>query len=108
MEKVKVNKELFEVLNNVDTLSVCKSKAEDFVFTSEKFLILNTVSFEKMMDIHYKGYELEETPEEKLISLFEKELNISSKYGSEISTGYVLGIQNTLDVLGIEIKGINS
>lgn len=53
------------------------------------------------------GFEIEQTPEEKLAEYYD--VMIESAYGlrSTYDGGVVLGIEKTLEILGITIAGIN-
>lgn len=55
------------------------------------------------------GYEIEETPEEKLrqyySDVYKRVIDLSGS--DSYLSGVVYGIENTLDILGIEIPGIN-
>lgn len=55
------------------------------------------------------GYEIEETPEEKLRQYYS---NVNEEFNELLGSdsrlyGVLEGIENTLDILGIEIPGIN-
>lgn len=103
MEKVKVNKELFDFLehynlkdeNDVNFIHIIKN-----VIDGE---ILNGINPRMFLDCIYYGYELEETKEEKLIKYFIK----NKEYGANWEDGACEGVLKTLEILDIKIKGIN-
>lgn len=120
-EKVKVS---HEIANALDTLLENNSKDHVLYLIADKgphsigrfdaeaiiFLRKNTspLGVAKML---INGYEVELTPEEVISKdfLIEKENALSNPYAdSRIrSHGYTLGVRNTLELLGIKIKGIN-
>ena len=110
MEKVKVSKEMFEALKVMEgytkkgILTLVEQKVNDFQHKPFQFKILNSLTLEEVLDIYYKGYELEETPEEKL----SKHYDVMKKHIVDpFDHGYVAGIESAIRMLGIKIKGIN-
>ena len=107
MEKVKVSKEVFEALENVqntfDFDAIMRINCGGG-FSSEKYIVLNDLSSESVAKLLILGYELEETPEEKL----SKHYDVMKKHIVDpFDHGYVAGIESAIRMLGIKIKGIN-
>ena len=108
MEKFKVDKKTFDALekwkekriNPFKTAMELKSKGS--VFISNDFLPLNNLDMEQLAKCLIVGYELKETPEEKLLNLYKMDSS------NEYENGIDRGIKMTLDILNIKIKGINS
>ncbi|SCY99219.1 MULTISPECIES: hypothetical protein [unclassified Lysinibacillus] len=104
-EKVKISREVAEALQTVlpnGNISGCIEKhvrGWDY----EPKLPLNKLSTEEFARCCLIGYEIEETPEEQLASVYQR------NKGSLILTneGLAEGIKFTLEMLNIKIKGIN-
>lgn len=71
----------------------------EFVYESRENMILY---YQALVN----GYEIEETPEEKIQEMFKKPGPFNDGIG-EMSTAYRNGIRDTLDTLNITIKGVN-
>lgn len=116
MDKIKVSKEVAHALEMA--LKTC-SKAKFFEQHSNKmqwsldvYLPLNQISNWKMAQILINGYEVEETPEDKLIRQFRDFGERKNNFTTESKNfGYWEGREKqvvaTLNTLGIKIKGIN-
>lgn len=112
MEKVKVSR---EVANAIEYLLKSASYMDDkgrilSSHSSSNFNWrydtpangLNGVSVMKLAEILVNGYEVEETPEEKLVREYQEGLQIGAGHRTHANA-----IKFTLDTLGIEIEGIN-
>ncbi|PFW41339.1 hypothetical protein COL28_20630 [Bacillus thuringiensis] len=104
-EKVKVScevadaLELARVIRSDETITnMCISKS--FV---EDQSPLNNLNPYIMVKILINGYEVEQTPEEKLMNHY-KECVYSHTTDDQI---YARGIKKAVNILGLEIKGIN-
>jgi len=70
-------------------------------------------NFEDILSALVNGYEIERTPEEKLREYYEglksseDSLEIAGYSGSQFRQGWQ-SVENTLDILGITIEGINA
>lgn len=67
---------------------------------------LKNLSVDTLIRILYIGYEVEQTPEEKIIDAYE-ESERRAYDGSEYHDGFADGISYTLNTLDKKIKGIN-
>lgn len=79
----------------------------DFIFNDA--LVLQEQRFELLMDALRKGYEVEQTPEEKLLERYEawEHIRLTSNHSRDSMNGMITGALTTLDILGIKIKGVN-
>lgn len=116
MKKVKVSKEVATALEKAIKVSGKEALLNDHAnilsWTLDCYLPLNELSIWKMAQILINGYEVEETPEEKVKSLYENCINSRDKF--KFGCKYYIswnaearGIENCLNRLGITIKGIN-
>ena len=116
-EKVKVSR---EVANFIES---CKSNGtfyweDELLYGHASFMngsdvavredakCLNKYSTFELAQILVLGYEVEETPEEKIKEKYELFTDTTS-FNKGFVDGYSLGVKNVLKILGIEIKGIN-
>lgn len=124
-EKVKISRELTEALeflqNNGESASdiilefADRESARHEVYVDERFnnaykLIFK--HFEVIADLAaalINGYEIEETPEEKVANIYwkKRELCNTTKAIKWEHDAYANGIMFTLETLGIKIKGLN-
>lgn len=112
-EKVKVSREIAEALDTVlpnGNISRCiEAHVKDWDYHPKK--PLNNLTTEEFAKCCLVGYEVELTPEEKILDdyLIEKNNSETSPFHESraISHGYTLGVRSTLNFLGIKIKGIN-
>ena len=108
MEKVKVNKEVFDALENfIEGYDKRLHLALEVIykqkgFYSKEYLALNSLSVDEICKCLIIGYELEETPEEELARYYNME---SENIMDDVFNS---GIRCALNTLGIQIKGINS
>lgn len=115
MEKVKVSREVadaveYEIqrLKDCTTLSTKAIKnliLHDSINHSHRggAKALNGIPTFDLAEILINGYEVEKTPEEKLLQEYLTGLLVGSGHRT-----YANAIKFTLDTLGIEIKGINA
>lgn len=114
MEMVKVTKEQAEALENMEysTPSVRVDLVVDHArgqFTNN-WECLNKLTTDDFIKAIYFGYEVETSPEEKLLIWVEglRDILNGNKYGSEsIAKNKLEAINQTLQVLNIKIPGIN-
>lgn len=64
---------------------------------------LNGLALDTLIRALYIGYEVEQTPEEKLLYCYAE----TSSINEDFREGYRAGIEGTLKILNIKIKGIN-
>ena len=108
MEKIKVEKEIFEALkfweerNRNSLEDVLYIRQHQGGFISQKLAPINNLSIEDLCKCLIIGYELEETPEEKLLDLYKNSV-INGYEGVQFRRG----INETLKILDIKVKGIN-
>ena len=120
MQKIKVNKDIFEALNfifeednfevfkkvngelNKNSFLIAHSKVlEDGFSWTDKVSAINEIGLYELSLILEHGYELEKNPIDDLVALY-KESNLSI-----VDQAFNDGIEYTLEVLGIKVKGIN-
>jgi len=109
-EKVTVTKEVAEALYEVERNYISTGITLNFHVTkglSGKYAPLQTLDIEDLAKALINGYEVEKTPEEKVSEYYRKHelctLELSDKYN-----GIRIGIRTTLDLLGINIEGVNA
>ena len=75
----------------------------------EELLSLNELSYEQILQALYVGYEVEEKKKKKLSIYFNDLIDKIGNNEDEDSFyyGYSLGIEKALEILEIEIEGIN-
>ena len=111
MDKVKVSKEVFEALQhaegflNGDLKSVVIDIVGGYKFTARENKPLNNIGKDLILKIYKYGYELEETPEEKLVKKYKACL--VEGVADVVFLERAIGIVECLSTLGIKIKGIN-
>lgn len=114
IEKVKVSREVAEAIEYL-------LNHEDYGYTKEKLLVahagmekypkrnwagdnpLNDIDLLVLAAILVNGYDIEQTPEEKLAEFYRGRVNSSNDYERE----YAHGIEFAVRSLGIKIKGVN-
>ncbi|PJH95302.1 hypothetical protein C7H81_01755 [Bacillus subtilis] len=81
----------------------------------EEFSCLNQLDIMTLAAALVNGYEVEETPEERVRQYYEGVRNSrDERYlagdieGKRFHAGALVGISNTLGLLGIEIEGVNA
>jgi len=105
MEKVKVEKEIFEALkfweernrNSLEDVLYIRQHQSGFI--SQKLAPINNLSIEDLCKCFIIGYELEQTPEEKVLNYYIEKCEGS--YSGQC-------IKDILNILQIKIEGINS
>lgn len=106
MEKVKLRREVAETIDRAfrDYASIShivSNKARGNVFP-ETYDLLNTLDLDTLIRTLYIGYEVEETPEDKVRSIYKCPID------SWNPNAYKAGIEDTLRALGIKIEGVNA
>lgn len=99
--------------DNARALLVAAHRIGDEVFEAGgKYAVLRDVPNARIMGAMIRGYVAEKTPEDE-ISLFYRsqkhlERNGSIAYVRDRAEGVTIGIRETLEILGIKIRGINA
>ena len=114
MEKVKLTKEqanALEILVNCHDKEICVIGRVDGIVHSE-YKILNELTLDTFIKALYIGYEVELTPEEKILELYTNTKgNFENETLSEVTRLKCLYgmecIETVLNILKIEVKGIN-
>lgn len=121
MTKVKLTREVAEAIEEMrnagkTNYSILR-QAEGAVVTTS-YLTLRRWAFDTggagspdlLMAALTNGYEIEKTPEDAVREYYEKARATRrySGYGQSFTEGRVVGVQHTLDLLGIKIGGINA
>lgn len=116
MEKVKLTKKQAEALEQLRSEwskgAIIRTHVESS-WTISKYRPLNELSIEELAKALINGYEVEQTPEEKLREYYE--LSNFLRYDKEdlVPTvrqrmiGEQMGVRKTLNILGIKVEGIN-
>ncbi|MCM3763481.1 hypothetical protein [Neobacillus niacini] len=112
MEKVMLSKEEAQALESALEISggvpsnVVQWHSQD-LWEGERS-VLNDLDIDTVCRALYVGYEVEPGPEEKLLKHFQDQGVFKKKYpATEYHSGHMDGIRLTLDLLNIQIKGIN-
>lgn len=107
-KKIKVSKKMFLALEEGLRVSPKEELLKDHMssgkWIGEEFSIFNTLGILEMAEILINGYELKETPEERLVDFLNFKIRDDFR---EFDKGIKLGVLKTLDILNIKIKGIN-
>lgn len=111
-EKVKVSREVADAIeyvkecyvNPFETIMRIKSHGG---FVEKKTVVLNTVGFLDLGQIMINGYEIEQTPEEKLLISYIENQEKWVNYAGLWNKGFVEGIRFAINTLNIQIEGIN-
>lgn len=118
MGKIIVSRKLAEAIDDVRgaydderllTLHV-QTKIETGKSWESEWKPLNDLAILEMSKVIIFGYEVEPTPEEKLLELYKQQVSWSDTNDLDdkrAHTTYSNAIRKTLDVLGIVVKGIN-
>ncbi len=125
MEKVTLPKEVAEALESLkadglsnlriaaDALTAHVVRGTDY-FTLRMFLSESNENDDILLSALVNGYEVEMTPEEQIRELYEEAKdNYHSKtsldrWGEGYAEGVLNTVENILDILGIEVEGINA
>lgn len=115
-EKVKVSREVADFVQAYENnVASCNGWENDFIYQHSKSwndgfenlkaeaLCMKNISPFELSRILVKGYEVEQTSEEKLAEFYRGRVNSSNDYERE----YAHGIEFALRSLGIKIKGVN-
>ena len=118
MDKIILSKRVAVALekalsNNFNNKGIVLKTHADILFNEDlsrwkgdNYKYLNELSLEDMAIALYVGYEVEETPEEKIKEHYDVFTN-KEQFLDVFINGYELGVKNTLYELGVEIEGIN-
>lgn len=115
-EKVKVSRELVRAFNwlsdanNHNKMKIAKDWLEERKFFHHEQKELIDIDFDTLIALIYGNYEIEETPEEKILATYQRQRawqETNDPYDRRAHTAYGNAIVFTLDTLGIEIEGIN-
>jgi len=98
--------------NNFTKENVLKTHAsiqfeERGQWKGDNYKYLNEISLEGMAIALYVGYEVEETPEEKVLKKLKYVSSEEADFTTEYYCGFMDGIVSVLLAYGIQIKGIN-
>jgi hypothetical protein len=109
--KVLLTKEQAEALESA--LAVDGGKREQVVewhlqdLWSGKREALNGMPLDTIIRALYVGYELDKSPEEKLIAYIQ-ELHEQAVKEEIVASAKILGVMKTLEILNIDLKGMNA
>ncbi|MCT6924594.1 hypothetical protein [Metasolibacillus sp.] len=112
-EKVKVSREVAKAIEYVKENYKFESSLRVHLsenWHSSHLRCLKELSTEAFVSLLLNGYEIEETPEEKLLATYQRQRTwqeTNDPYDRRAHTAYGNAIVYTLDTLGIKIKGIN-
>jgi|GEM_PF-2673191 len=115
MEKVKLNQEQAEaleyVINRNNEKEIILAHANDPEGWLDKAAPLKSLDFDVLVKALYNGYEIEQTPEDKLLEVYKKYESAGLQEWHPISRErhhlICQGIKLAVDTLGLKIKGIN-
>ena len=111
-EKIKLTKQQAEVIENIKTMGfnqiMWKHTHEDWERRHGD--VLEALSSEQLATALIVGYEVKLTANEIIIKDYNSALKsrneTTSSYKERFFDGYLLGVESTLETLGIEIEGI--
>jgi hypothetical protein len=87
--------------------TVVQFKLEGRVFAAERSPV-NELSNDDFIAALYVGYEVEQTPEEKVREYFERSKPVGHHCEMQPGDFKVMAIKHTLNLLGITIEGVNA
>jgi len=107
MEKVTVSKEVAEAIEHAKRTCIVSAlirfaDGESGFLHPKMKLLRKELDREALLHAIFYGYEVEQTPEEKLREYYES-LDMQSREADE-----AYGVRETLNILGITIEGINA
>lgn len=70
--------------------------------TAKSLYIIQDMNFDSLAIALYDSYEVEKTPDEKLVEYYNK-----NELGTKVNDGVIEGIRKTLEILDLKVKGIN-
>jgi hypothetical protein len=115
MEKVKLTREVAEAMDRFqhqygsETLFRVEGYVGEDTAQADAYDIVRWMrkgNYRTYYTALVNGYEVEETPEEKVRGLYSNKIPFHNGIG-ELSISYRAGIRDTLDALNIKIKGVN-
>ncbi|WP_427110868.1 hypothetical protein [Lysinibacillus xylanilyticus] len=111
--KVKVSKEVAEAIER--QLEIRLGSKEDLLRTKStgvtfvnKSAPLNDVSFDKLATCLYVGYEVEQTPAEKVAEHYHIRSELFKRFGIGEDFGAMKGIEFVAKTYGLKIEGVNA
>lgn len=115
MEKLKVKKEVFESLNVAKMYNSTENIIKEHIKCNNDWEGgcegINGMDIFDLCKALFVGYELEETPEEKILESYKNAVELLDSKLNNLPEGYMQGTKDCtefiLDTLGIKIKGIN-
>lgn len=111
--KVKVSKEVAKAIeelisrnggNHGDALG---GYLQTRKFTTEKLIPLNTMYQHVAVQAIYFGYEVEETPAEKVAKHYRNLSELYEKFGYDSDLAAMRGIEFVAEAFGLKIEGVN-
>jgi hypothetical protein len=112
VEKVKVSKDQEESIRNAtrdyaNVATIVRSKSRGEVFPSD-YDQLNQLDLDTLIRALYIGYEVEQTPEDKVREFFKEHWDkLVDLVDQQEAKTICVTIYKTLDLLGIKIEGVN-
>lgn len=112
--KVKVSKEVAEAIeellrrnggNHGDALG---GYLQTRKFTVEKLIPLNTMHQHIAVQAIYFGYEVEQTPAEKVADQYRNLSELFTKFGYRSDLAAMQGIEFVVEAYGLKIEGVNA
>ncbi|MED3832994.1 hypothetical protein [Peribacillus frigoritolerans] len=92
-------------IRNNDAVKVIKAATNDKPgWYTGKYVPLNDLPFETLVNALVNGYRVELTPEQKVHEFYES----YADGDGEFNDGVAYGIKQTLDLLGTTIEGVNA
>lgn len=115
MEKLKVTKEVFESLEVVKAFNSTENIIKEHIKCDNDWECgcegINGMDIFDLCKALFVGYELEKTPEEKILERYRNAVLLLDVKSTNSPEGYIRGTKDCtefiLDTLGIKIKGIN-
>lgn len=115
MEKLKVTKEVFESLEVAKVFNSTENIIKEHIKCDNDWEYgckgINGMDIFDLCKALFVGYELEKTPEEKILESYKKAVELLDTKSTLLPEGYMEGTKDCtefiLDTLGIKIKGIN-
>jgi hypothetical protein len=110
-EKVKLPKKVAENIEFIKNFAkwtdreIIAAKAKEDKPFNGAYEGLNECDFDTLISALINGYEVEKTPEDKVHEFFEAFTNDTD---DTFDAGVAYGISRTLNMLGIQIEGVNA
>jgi len=119
IEKVKVSREVAEALGKIVAQLGMNQFVAQHIRTIDtgnawvdgypRLKVLDTIGIDEMMQIARFGYEVEQTPEEKILKWYREQQHIWGYHldGEVEAKITVEAIEKTLKILGVKVEGVN-